>query len=69
MQLFAYIEEGSLAALAGEAAKDPNYVLRANPPDDWDMQAKGLATVARVPRQRQCDDALPEFGTDPERSV
>ncbi len=41
IQLFAYIEEGSLAALAGEAAKDPEYVTRANPPDVWDMQLKG----------------------------
>ena len=41
IQLFAYIEEGSLAALAGEAAKDQEYVNRANPPDVWDMQLKG----------------------------
>jgi prepilin-type processing-associated H-X9-DG protein len=41
LQLFSYIEEGSLAALAGEAAKDQEYVLRANPFDVWDMQPKG----------------------------
>ena len=41
LQLFSYIEEGSLAALAGEATKDLEYVTRANPFDVWDMQDKG----------------------------
>jgi prepilin-type N-terminal cleavage/methylation domain-containing protein/prepilin-type processing-associated H-X9-DG protein len=41
LQLFGFIEEGSLAALAGEATKDLEYVQRANPFDVWDMQPKG----------------------------
>jgi prepilin-type N-terminal cleavage/methylation domain-containing protein/prepilin-type processing-associated H-X9-DG protein len=41
LQLFSYVEEGSLAALAAEAAKDLEYVDRANPFDVWDMQPKG----------------------------
>ncbi len=41
LQLFSYIEQGSLAALAKEALKDPTEEARANPPDTWDMQGKG----------------------------
>jgi len=41
LQLYSYLEEGSLAALAKEALKDPAEEVRANPPDTWDMQDKG----------------------------
>ena len=41
LQLFSYMEEGSLSALAAAATKDPEYVERANPFDVWDMQDKG----------------------------
>jgi prepilin-type N-terminal cleavage/methylation domain-containing protein len=41
IQLFSYIEEGSLAELAKQALEDPQEAERANPPDTWDMQLKG----------------------------
>ncbi len=41
IQLFSYIEEGSLAELAKQALADPVEAERANPPDTWDMQLKG----------------------------
>src|SRR5687767_9232536 len=41
LQLFSYIEEGSLADLAKHALADPVEAERANPPDTWDMQGKG----------------------------
>jgi prepilin-type N-terminal cleavage/methylation domain-containing protein/prepilin-type processing-associated H-X9-DG protein len=41
VQLFSYIEQGSLAALAQAALTDPTELDRANPPDTWDMQDKG----------------------------
>jgi len=41
LQLFSYVEEGSLATLAKEALNDPVEEDRANPPDTWDMQGKG----------------------------
>ncbi len=41
LQLFAYLEEGSLAALSKQALEDPTEQGRANPPDTWDMQDKG----------------------------
>jgi prepilin-type N-terminal cleavage/methylation domain-containing protein len=41
LQLFSYVEEGSLATLSKEALKDPAEEERANPPDTWDMQGKG----------------------------
>jgi len=40
LQLFAYIEEGSLAALASQGQRDAEYIEWANPPDLWDMQDK-----------------------------
>lgn len=40
IQLYSFLEEGSLAALVKEAAQHSDYVTRSNPPDDWDMQAK-----------------------------
>jgi prepilin-type N-terminal cleavage/methylation domain-containing protein len=41
LQLFSYIEQGSLAALSKQALADPVEEDRANPPDTWDMQGKG----------------------------
>jgi prepilin-type N-terminal cleavage/methylation domain-containing protein/prepilin-type processing-associated H-X9-DG protein len=41
LQLFSYIEEGSLADLSDRALNDPVEQVRANPPDTWDMQGKG----------------------------
>jgi prepilin-type N-terminal cleavage/methylation domain-containing protein/prepilin-type processing-associated H-X9-DG protein len=41
LQLFSFIEEGSLAGLAKEALNDKDEEDRANPPDTWDMQGKG----------------------------
>ncbi len=41
LQLFSYIEAGSLASLAKDALDDPTEQERANPPDTWDMQGKG----------------------------
>ncbi|HYO25594.1 MAG TPA: DUF1559 domain-containing protein [Lacipirellulaceae bacterium] len=41
IQLFSYMEQGSLAALAKDANADPQEEARANPPDTWDMQGKG----------------------------
>ncbi|TWT43125.1 DUF1559 domain-containing protein [Botrimarina hoheduenensis] len=40
LQLFAYVEEGSLADLAKQALEDPTESARANPWDTWDMQPK-----------------------------
>jgi hypothetical protein len=44
LQLFSFIEEGSLAELARQALEDPSEQMRANPPDTWDMQDKGSRT-------------------------
>jgi prepilin-type processing-associated H-X9-DG protein len=41
LQLFSYVEEGSLAELAKQALADKVESERANPPDTWDMQGKG----------------------------
>ena len=41
LQLFSFMEEGALAELAKKALQDPTESDRANPPDTWDMQAKG----------------------------
>jgi prepilin-type N-terminal cleavage/methylation domain-containing protein len=41
LQLFSFIEEGSLASLAKEALSDPVEEARANPADTWDMQSAG----------------------------
>jgi prepilin-type N-terminal cleavage/methylation domain-containing protein len=41
LQLFSFMEQGSLAALAKEALSDPQEEARANPADTWDMQGKG----------------------------
>ncbi len=41
IQLFSYMEQGSLASLAKAALSDPQEEQRANPPDTWDMQGKG----------------------------
>ncbi len=41
LQLYSYMEEGALAALAKKALEDPAETERANPMDTWDMQDKG----------------------------
>jgi prepilin-type N-terminal cleavage/methylation domain-containing protein len=41
LQLYSFMEEGALAALVKKALEDPTESERANPPDTWDMQAKG----------------------------
>lgn len=41
VQLFSFVEEGNLAALAKIALEDPTIENFANPPDNWDMQTKG----------------------------
>jgi prepilin-type N-terminal cleavage/methylation domain-containing protein len=41
LQLFSFMEQGSLAELAKSALNDPQEAERANPPDTWDMQGKG----------------------------
>jgi prepilin-type N-terminal cleavage/methylation domain-containing protein len=41
LQLYSFIEQGSLASLAKAAVADPTEEDRANPPDTWDMQGKG----------------------------
>jgi prepilin-type processing-associated H-X9-DG protein len=62
LQLFSFVEEGALAALASKAQQDSGYALRANPPDDWDMQDKegrvwrpfhdSVSTTMRCPSSR-----------------
>lgn len=41
VQIYSFMEEGALAQLAKKALEDPSESERANPPDTWDMQAKG----------------------------
>jgi prepilin-type N-terminal cleavage/methylation domain-containing protein/prepilin-type processing-associated H-X9-DG protein len=62
LQLFSYVEEGALAALAAKGREDAEYIERANPPDVWDMQDKGgrswrpfhtsVSTTMRCPSSR-----------------
>ena len=59
LQLFSFMEEGSLAALVKEAAQHSEYEDRANPPDDWDMQAKGGRRWRAFHESVSADDALP----------
>jgi prepilin-type N-terminal cleavage/methylation domain-containing protein len=40
LQLFSFVEQGSLAALVKTTLSDPNQTDRANPADTWDMQKK-----------------------------
>jgi prepilin-type N-terminal cleavage/methylation domain-containing protein len=50
LQLFSFIEEGSLATLAKEALNDREEEERANPPDTWDMQSKGKRLGVKKPQ-------------------
>jgi prepilin-type N-terminal cleavage/methylation domain-containing protein len=64
LQLFAYIEQGSLAALAQDALKDPNEESRANPPDTWDMQGKGTRRWAAFHENVSSTMRCPSSGLD-----
>ena len=64
LQLFSYIEAGSLARLAGEALKDPNEEARANPPDTWDMQGKGTRRWAAFHENVSSTMRCPTSGTE-----
>jgi hypothetical protein len=65
LQLFSYIEEGSLAELAKLALADPSEELRANPPDTWDMQNKGNRNWRAFHEGVSAVLICPSSGTDP----
>jgi prepilin-type N-terminal cleavage/methylation domain-containing protein len=64
LQLFSYIEQGSLAALANEAMKDPVEEDRANPADTWDMQGKGSRRWAAFHQNVSTTMRCPSSGMD-----
>ncbi len=64
LQLFSFVEQGSLAALAKEALKDPNEADRANPPDTWDMQGKGTRRWNAFHESVSATMRCPSSGTD-----
>jgi prepilin-type N-terminal cleavage/methylation domain-containing protein len=65
LQLFSYMEEGSLAALAKEALGDPDEEARANPPDTWDMQDKGSRNWRPFHESVSASLICPSSGTTP----
>ena len=65
LQLFSYIEEGSLAELAKRALADPTEADRANPPDTWDMQAKGSRSWRPFHDSVSATMRCPSSGTNP----
>ena len=65
LQLFSYMEEGSLASLAKEALDDPSEEARANPPDTWDMQPKGHRNWKAFHESVSASLICPSSGTTP----
>jgi prepilin-type N-terminal cleavage/methylation domain-containing protein/prepilin-type processing-associated H-X9-DG protein len=65
LQLFSYIEQGSLAALSKQALNDPSEEERANPPDTWDMQGKGSRHWTSFHENVSSTMLCPSSGTDP----
>jgi len=65
LQLFAYLEEGSLAALSKQALDDPAEEARANPPDTWDMQSKGSRNWRAFHESVSATLICPSSGTTP----
>ena len=65
IQLFSYMEEGSLASLAKEALDDPSEEARANPPDTWDMQPKGHRNWKAFHESVSASLICPSSGTTP----
>jgi prepilin-type processing-associated H-X9-DG protein len=65
LQLFAYLEEGSLNTLAKAALDDPNEEQRANPMDTWDMQPKGNRRWADFHLSVSESMICPSSGTSP----
>lgn len=65
LQLFSYMEEGSLAGLAKEAMADPVEEDRANPPDTWDMQGKGSRRWAAFHENVSATMRCPSSGIEP----
>jgi prepilin-type N-terminal cleavage/methylation domain-containing protein/prepilin-type processing-associated H-X9-DG protein len=65
LQLFSYMEEGSLAELARKASEDTTIESLANPPDTWDMQDKDDRTWR--PFHESVSESLicPSSGTQP----
>lgn len=64
LQLYSYMEEGSLAALTKEAMSDPVEEDRANPPDTWDMQGKGTRRWAVFHQSVSSTMRCPSSGID-----
>jgi prepilin-type N-terminal cleavage/methylation domain-containing protein/prepilin-type processing-associated H-X9-DG protein len=65
LQLFSYMEEGSLASLAKDALNDPVEEDRANPADTWDMQGKGTRRWAAFHESVSGTMRCPSSGIDP----
>lgn len=65
LQLFSYIEAGSLASLAKEALNDTAEQERANPPDTWDMQGKGSRRWAAFHENVSSTMRCPSSGIQP----
>ena len=65
LQLFSYIEQGSLTTLAKAALEDPTEEDRANPPDTWDMQGKGSRQWAAFHDNVSSTMRCPSSGLDP----
>src|SRR5688572_15534485 len=65
LQLFSYIEQGSLATLAKAALDDPQDKEYANPPDTWDMQGKGSRQWRAFHDSISSTMRCPSSGLDP----
>ncbi len=65
LQLFSFIEQGSLAALANQALSDPQEAERANPPDTWDMQRKSGRQWRSFHENVSSTMRCPSSGLDP----
>jgi len=65
LQLYSFLEEGSLAGLAKEALNDPVEEDRANPPDTWDMQGKGSRRWAAFHESVSSTMRCPSSGIEP----
>ena len=65
VQLFSFMEQGSLASLAKDALADPQEEVRANPPDTWDMQGKGSRRWNAFHKSVSSSMICPSSGTLP----
>jgi prepilin-type N-terminal cleavage/methylation domain-containing protein len=65
LQLFSFMEQGSLAALSKQALADPAESERANPPDTWDMQGKGTRRWRAFHDNVSASMRCPSSGLDP----